>query len=314
MPATRFSRAGRKLGPLACHLFPVVDYAPGRGSATPRLRQGLEIAVVTVLAAEMLVYAALVAFVPIQIGVEIGRLLVGLPIQIAEPGIYLVAIWGALSLLASAVVAVEGRLSDQRRLRMFQALVLVTCALLQAYAITQLLRFLASWDALDGGLVLTLLLLAGPVGVLLACAVMLLRALAAERRAPVRTGRWVASAVGILAVALALYSSAGCTRFSFSSPVWKEGKGGWFPPPTTRQLLVERLLECEPVEGKKTRVRELLGEPTQAFDSAPGLAAHWYYDLGPKRAIISVSGYTETLDVGFGRRGEVRSVAVLGKN
>lgn len=290
----------------------MVDYAPGTATATPRLRQGLGIAVVTVLAAELLVYSALLVFMPIQLGVEIGRLFVGLPIQIAEPGIYVVVIWGAVSLLASAVVAVEGRLSYRGNLRAFQALVLLTCGLLQVYAVTQLLRFLTTRDALDPELVLTSLLLAGPVGVLLACAIMGVRALAAGCRAPVRTGWWAASAIGILAVALAAYSSTGCTRFSFSSPVWKQGKGGWIRP-TTRQLLVERLLGCQPVEGKKARVRELLGKPTQEFDSAPGLAAHWYYDLGPKRAIISVSGYTETLDVGFGRTGEVRSVAVLGK-
>ncbi|MCA1700211.1 MAG: hypothetical protein LC790_15420 [Actinobacteria bacterium] len=292
----------------------MVDYAPGTATATPRLRQGLGIAVLTVLVAEMLAYALLLLLMPVQLGVEIGRLFVGLPIQIAEPGIYLVVIWGAVSLLASAIVAVEGRLSDRGGLRAFQAVVLLTCGLLQVYAVMQLLRFLATWDALDRELVLTSLLLIGPVGVLLACAVMWVRALAGARRAPVRTGWWAASAIGVLAVALAVHGSTGCTRFSFSSPVWKQGKGGWVPAPTTRQLSVERLLKCQPVEGKKARVRELLGKPTQEFDSAPGLAASWYYDLGPKRAIISVSGYTETLDVSFGRRGQVRSVAVLGKD
>jgi hypothetical protein len=291
----------------------VVDYAPGSPTATPRLRPGLGIAVLTVLVTEVLVYAALFLVARIQLGVEIGRLFVGLPIQIAEPAIYALVIWGAVSLLASAVAAIEGRLSDRGGLRAFQALALLTCGLLQVYAVTQLPGFLTEWYAPDPGLFLTSLSMAGPVGVLLASAVIGVRALAATRRAPVRTGWWAASVIGTLALALAVYSSTGCTRFSFSSPVWKQGKGGWIRP-TTRQLLVERLLACQPIEGKKARVRELLGKPTDEFDSAPGLAAHWYYDLGPKRALISVSGYTETLDVGFGRTGEVRSVAVLGKD
>lgn len=74
-------------------------------------------------------------------------------------------IWGAISLLASAIVAVEGRLSDRGGLRAFQAVVLLTCGLLQVYAVMQLLTFLATWEAVDRELVLTILLLAGPVGV-----------------------------------------------------------------------------------------------------------------------------------------------------
>lgn len=258
------------------------------------------------LVVELLIFAVLVAFTPIQVGVEIDRRLFALPVAVAEPMGHLVTAWIGVSLLLGAATAFAGGLSARSGVRVLQGLVLLTCVLLQIYAGAWLFSSLLAATDRSTRVILGVLL-AAAAGVVAVCAALWLRENSGT------AGATTALAAVLVGTVLVLAPTETCTRFSFSSSAWKEAVRGSDWAPTTRQLLIERLMACEHLDGwSKTRVRRLLGEPTQRSTvERPG--SSWSYYTGRKRAVISVSGYSEELYVKFGRRGTVLEAKVLGE-
>ncbi|MEJ7718357.1 MAG: hypothetical protein WKF31_10490 [Thermoleophilaceae bacterium] len=182
----------------------------------------------------------------------------------------------------------------------------MTCALAEIYVGAWLFTSLLA--ATDGSTRVILgVLLAAAAGVIAACAALWLR----ENSG--RAGATTALAAVLVGMVLVLAPTETCTHFSFSPSAWKEAARGRDWAPTTRQLLAERLMACERLDGwSKARVGRVLGEPTQRSTiERPG--SGWIYYTGPKRAVISVSGYSEELYVKFGRRRTVLDVRVLGE-
>lgn len=283
---------------------------PTLAGVTSRLDRVLGIAAVGALSIELLILAAYVAFAPIQLGVRIGRLVTGLPIELTWVVIYLVVVGVLLSLPVVMFVSVSGRLSTGGRACTLQRAALLLCGLVQVYAATVLVGYLIAWDGTGFALEVASALL-------IACAVILVACARLWSSGPARGPRERLSGTlglvvaGLAVVAVLGFGTSRCTSIGFSPDAWRDS--GLRRGPTTRQLLADRLIRCDTLPGmSKAAVRRLLGAPDRrGAQETPQRAQNWTYRLGPKRALISISGYTEVFHVTFGRRGTVRSVAIL---
>jgi len=111
-----------------------------------------------------------------------------------------------------------------------------------------------------------------------------------------------------IALATSVEGREDCSLGRSDARAWSSADRNASEGASARQLLADRLIECETLLGaRRARVRKVLGDPDNyaAQDTRLYEDGTWSYDLGAERAAFGIDD--EHLVLRFGRTGRVRS-------